>query len=56
MFCFFEAFFVLVLQLDKVFDKVFDFLMFFVVDKFKMIDFSLFDFEIISDSGVFVFI
>ncbi len=56
MFRFFEAFFVLVLQLDKIFNEIFDFLVFFVVDKFEMVNFSLFYFQIIGDSGVLIFV
>jgi hypothetical protein len=56
VFRFFEAFFVLVLQLDKIFNEIFDFLVFFVVDKFEMVNFSLFYFQIIGDSGVLIFV
>lgn len=56
MFGFFEAFFILMLQLDKIFNEIFYFFMFFVIDEFEMVDFSLFDFKVICDSGVLVFV
>lgn len=56
MFGFLEAFLVLMFQLDKIFNKIFDFLMLLTINMFQMIDFALFLLQVISDPGVLIFI